>query len=59
MIDFTRATRHERGVIVAALRHYETLQHAKASTAAKTETRAIAGANQYVASDLLRQATTA
>lgn len=58
MISFDRATKHERGVIVAALRHYQTLQHAKATTAAKAETRAVAGANEFVASDLLRQATT-
>lgn len=58
MITVDFLTRHERGVPVAALRHYQTLQHAKATTAAKTETRATAGANEYVASDLLRVLTT-
>jgi hypothetical protein len=48
-------TKHERGVMIAALSHYRTTQHAKAISATKADTRAKAGANEYVAADLLRQ----
>lgn len=54
MITVDYLTKHERGVLVAALRHYRTLQHAKCTTAAKADTRAQAGANEFVAGDLLR-----
>lgn len=50
-------TRHERGVLVAALRHYHSLQSEKARTLVKADRRAQAGANAYVSSDLLRVLT--
>lgn len=59
MIDLSRATRHERGVVLAALRQYKAKQDTKARTAELERTRAMAGANAFVAGDLLRQATTA
>lgn len=48
-------TRHERGVITAALRTYTDAQKHKSRTASQTETRGHATANAYVADDLLRQ----
>lgn len=48
-------TRHERGVIIAALRTYVDAQERKSKTAAQTETRAHATANAYVGNDLMRQ----
>jgi len=55
MIETSWLTRHERGVLVAALRTYADAQARKGRTAAKPEVRAQSGANNYVAEDLLRQ----
>lgn len=57
MIDRAHLTRHERGVILAALRQYEAVQTKKARTQADAKNRAMSGANAFVASDLLRQLT--
>lgn len=54
MMTVDYLTKHERGVLVAALRHYETVQSAKKRKMADARDRAQAGANAYVASDLLR-----
>lgn len=53
--DLEYMTRHERGVLTAALRHYHKAQGDKARKSATAKVRAQAGANAYVASDLLRQ----
>lgn len=54
MITVDYLTKHERGALVAALRDYETRQSGKKRKMADARDRAIAGANAYVASDLLR-----
>lgn len=54
-LEPARLTKHEHGVMIAALRDYATKQHTKARVAAKAETRARSGANEYVAGDLIRQ----
>lgn len=55
MIETSWLTRHERGVLVAALRTYADAQSRKSTTAAQTDTRARSQANAFVANDLLRQ----
>lgn len=55
MIETSWLTRHERGVMIAALRTYTDAQKRKGRIAAKPEVRAQADANAYVAGDLLRQ----
>lgn len=50
-------TRHERGVLIAALRGYADGQKRKAKTAVGAQTRAIAGANEYVAASMLQELT--
>lgn len=54
-LEVSWLTKHERGVLRAALADYRAKQANKARTLSKAETRAMAGANEYVASDLLRQ----
>lgn len=48
-------TRHERGVMLAALRDYQSKQESKSRKNATARTRAMCGANAYIASDLIRQ----
>lgn len=55
MIETSWLTKHERGVLQAALANYRTAQHKKSQVAATVKTRAIAGANAHTASDILRQ----
>lgn len=56
-LEVSWLTRHERGVMVAALAHYRAEQDRKKRVAALAKTRAIAGANAHVAGDLIRQLT--
>lgn len=55
MIETSWLTRHERGVLMAALRAYTNHQHSRERTAASADGRAQAKANAFVADDLLRQ----
>lgn len=55
MIKTGWLTRHERGVLIAALRTYRDNQDRKSRTSTTTDARGHATANEYIASDLLRQ----
>lgn len=55
MIDRGFLTKHERGMLLGALRDYEQRQQDKARTKATAKDRGIANANAYVAGDLVRQ----
>lgn len=55
MIEPSWLTKHERRVIVAALARERTAKQQLGKRAAKAKTRAMADADVYVASDLLRQ----
>lgn len=57
MIEPSWLTRHERRVIVSALARERAAKQALAKRAAKARTRAMAGADVYVAADLIRQLT--
>lgn len=55
LTDCEFLTKHERGVMLAALRDYESKQRSKSQKNATARMRAISGANAYVAGDLIRQ----
>lgn len=55
MIDASRWTKHERGVILAALLNYGKLQGGKAKQADTLAKRRTSKANAFVADDCVRQ----
>lgn len=55
MIDASRWTRHERGVVLAALASYRSSQHKKSTIAATAKTRAVAGANAHRAASIIAE----
>lgn len=57
MIEPSRLTKHERRVIASALARERAAKLALGKRAAKAKTRAMAGADVYVCSDLIRQLT--
>lgn len=57
MLDPGYLTKHERGVLVAALANYRTQEHKRSIKSATAKVRGQAAANKYVAADLLRVLT--
>lgn len=55
MIEPSWLTKHERRVIVSALARERAAKAALGKRAAKAKTRAMAGADVYACSDLIRQ----
>lgn len=55
MIEPSWLTKHERRVLMVALDHERTVKAGLAKRAAKAHTRAMATADAFVISDLIRQ----
>lgn len=58
MLEVEWLTKHEAGVLKAALRSYHAQEARKATKSATAATRAQAGANRHVAAVMLQKLTT-